>query len=59
MARARLSRTCEVLVAGAGPAGLAAAITVARYGIDVVLIDKRSTPPGLSRILAVSTRGWS
>lgn len=57
MVRVELSRTCEVLVAGAGPAGLVAAITLARYGIDVVLIDKRSTPSGLSRSLVVSTRG--
>ena len=57
MARVKLSRICDVLVAGAGPAGLVAAITLARYKIDVVLIDKRSTPSGLSRALAVSTRG--
>jgi 2-polyprenyl-6-methoxyphenol hydroxylase-like FAD-dependent oxidoreductase len=42
---------------GAGPAGLVAAITLARYGIDVVLIDKRGTPSGLSRSLVISTRG--
>lgn len=54
---AELSRICEVLVAGAGPGGLVAAITLARYGIAVVLIDKRSTPSGLSRALVVSTRG--
>ena len=46
-----------MLVAGAGPGGLVAAITLARYGIGVVLIDKRSTPSGLSRSLVVSTRG--
>ena len=57
MARVKLSRICEVLVAGAGPGGLVAAITLARYGIDVALIDKRSTPSGLSRSLVVSTRG--
>jgi putative polyketide hydroxylase len=57
MARVRLSRICDVLVVGAGPAGLVAAITLARYGIDVVLIDKRSTPSGLSRSLVISTRG--
>jgi 2-polyprenyl-6-methoxyphenol hydroxylase-like FAD-dependent oxidoreductase len=54
---AGLSRICEVLVAGAGPGGLVAAITLARYGIDVVLIDKRSTLSGLSRSLVISTRG--
>lgn len=42
---------------GAGPGGLVAAITLARYGIDVVLIDKRSMPSGLSRALVISTRG--
>ena len=57
METVNLSRICEVLVVGAGPAGLVAAITLARYGIDVVLIDKRSTPSGLSRSLVVSTRG--
>ena len=45
------------MVAGAGPGGLVAAITLARYGIDVLLIDKRRAPSGLSRALVVSTRG--
>ena len=57
MARVKLPRTCGVLVAGAGPGGLVAAITLARYGIDVLLIDKRGTPSGLSRALVISTRG--
>lgn len=57
MERVRLSRICDVLVVGAGPAGLVAATTLARYGINVVLIDKRSTPSGLSRSLVISTRG--
>ena len=57
MARVKLSRNCDVLVVGAGPAGLVAAITLARYGIDVVLIDKRGTLSGLSRSLVISTRG--
>jgi putative polyketide hydroxylase len=57
MVRVRLSRNCGVLIAGAGPGGLVAAITLARYGIDVLLIDKRSTPSGLSRSLVISTRG--
>lgn len=36
---------------------MVAAITLARYGIGVLLIDKRGTPSGLSRSLVVSTRG--
>ena len=35
---------CEVLVIGAGPAGSAAAITLARAGLDVVLVDQHPFP---------------
>jgi len=34
----------DVAVVGAGPAGAAAAITLARAGHDVVLIDKATFP---------------
>lgn len=44
-------------MAGAGPGGLVAGITLARYGIDVLVIDKRAGVPGLSRNLVISTRG--
>jgi putative polyketide hydroxylase len=47
----------QVLVVGAGPAGLVAGITLARYGISVLVIDKRDGVPALSRALVVSTRG--
>jgi putative polyketide hydroxylase len=46
-----------VLVVGAGPAGLVAGITLARYGISVLVIDKRDGVPALSRTLVISTRG--
>jgi putative polyketide hydroxylase len=47
-----------VLVVGAGPAGLVAGITLARYGISVLVMDKRDDGvPALSRALVVSTRG--
>ncbi len=36
--------TCDVLVVGAGPAGAAAAIELARAGRDVLVIDKASFP---------------
>lgn len=39
-----LPAQCDVLVVGAGPAGSAAAITLARAGFDVVLIDQHSFP---------------
>ena len=35
---------CDVLIVGAGPAGSAAAITLARAGLDVVLVDQHSFP---------------
>ncbi len=46
-----------MLVAGAGPAGLVAGITLARYGINVLVIDKRQGVSALSRALVISTRG--
>ena len=36
---------CEVLVIGAGPAGSATALTLARAGIDVVLVDHHDITP--------------
>ncbi|MGN6172190.1 MAG: FAD-dependent monooxygenase [Streptosporangiaceae bacterium] len=46
-----------MLVVGAGPAGLVAGITLARYGISVLVIDKREGVSALSRTLVISTRG--
>ncbi len=39
-----LPERCDVLVVGAGPAGSAAAIVLARAGLSVVLVDQRSFP---------------
>ncbi len=39
-----LPATCDVLVVGAGPAGSAAAATLARAGLAVVLIDAQAFP---------------
>jgi len=39
-----LPATCDVLVIGAGPAGSAAATTLARGGLDVVLVDQHAFP---------------
>jgi NADPH-dependent 2,4-dienoyl-CoA reductase/sulfur reductase-like enzyme len=40
--RVPLFRDCDVLVAGGGPAGTAAAIAAARAGADVVLIERHN-----------------
>jgi sarcosine oxidase, subunit alpha len=42
----RLHTHCDVLVVGAGPAGLTAARDAARAGRSVVLVDDRPTPGG-------------
>jgi geranylgeranyl reductase family protein len=40
----QLPDACDVLVVGAGPAGAAAATTLARAGLDVVLVDQHGFP---------------
>jgi geranylgeranyl reductase family protein len=39
-----LPSSCDVLVVGAGPAGSGAAITLARAGLDAVLVDQHPFP---------------
>ena len=46
----------DVLVVGAGPCGLVAGITLARYGRSVVVVEQRESGSSLSRALVVSTR---
>ena len=40
----QLPAACDVLVVGAGPAGSAAALTLARGGLSVVLVDQHAFP---------------
>lgn len=46
----------RVLVVGAGPAGLVAAITLSRYAIPTLLVEKRTELSTLSRATVISTR---
>ncbi|SCE80328.1 FAD-dependent oxidoreductase [Micromonospora chokoriensis] len=43
----------DVLVVGAGPTGLATALTLARRGVDVTLLDQLAEPPTTSRAAVV------
>ena len=44
MPNADLPSQCDVLVVGAGPAGAACALALARAGVDVVLVDQHDFP---------------
>jgi putative polyketide hydroxylase len=45
-----------VLIVGAGPAGTSAAITLARYGIESLLVERRRDVSRLPRATGISTR---
>lgn len=45
-----------VLIVGAGPTGLTAALELSRFGIDIILIDKANGPSTTSKALAVQSR---
>ena len=38
--------SCDLLIVGAGPAGLAAATTAARIGLDTIVCDEQTAPGG-------------
>jgi putative polyketide hydroxylase len=50
------SDSVDVVVVGAGPAGLVAGIVLGGFGIDVVVLEKRSQGSTLSRATVISTR---
>ncbi|BCL32535.1 oxygenase [Streptomyces aurantiacus] len=56
MAVTRATRTPQVLVAGAGPVGLALAFELARRGVPLRLIDAKDGPATTSRAIATHPR---
>ena len=46
----------DVLIVGAGPSGLMAAVCLARLGVDVTIVDGKSEPTRESRALALQAR---
>jgi 2-polyprenyl-6-methoxyphenol hydroxylase-like FAD-dependent oxidoreductase len=52
----RAAKPNEVLIVGAGPTGLVLALWLARFGVDVRIIDKTAEPGTTSRALAVQAR---
>jgi 2-polyprenyl-6-methoxyphenol hydroxylase-like FAD-dependent oxidoreductase len=54
--------TVDVLIAGAGPVGLAMAVELARFGLSVRIVDKAAQPTDKSKALVLWSRtlaGWS
>jgi putative polyketide hydroxylase len=56
VSRERCSDSVDVVIVGAGPAGLVAGIVLGSYGIDVAILEKRPQGSTLSRATVISTR---
>lgn len=52
----QVSNTCDVLVVGAGPVGATAALLLASYGIDCIVVEARHEPQRHPAAHVLSTR---
>src|SRR3954464_3771257 len=58
-------KNVQVLIVGAGPGGLAAAVTLGRAGIETLVVEKRTTRSAVPRATGASTatmellRSWA
>jgi putative polyketide hydroxylase len=50
------ARQVPVVIVGAGPAGLATAVMLARHGVESLLVERRRDLSGLPRATVISTR---
>src|SRR5215204_408045 len=50
----RADLDCDVVIVGAGPAGLASALTLASYGIQTIVVERRPSPSSLPRANTLS-----
>lgn len=48
-----MQRSCEVLIVGGGPVGLVLACLLAKNGVDVVVLERRSQPRQYSRAIGL------
>ncbi len=53
-----LPQTVDVLIIGAGPAGLSAAAVLAEHGLDVHVVDRENAAGGIPRHCGHSLYGW-
>lgn len=51
-----MDRSSKILIAGAGPTGLTAAIELCRYGFRPRIIDRKDKPSPLSRAIGINAR---
>ena len=50
--------SCDVLVVGGGPAGMSAAITAARAGADVLIMERYGCFGGVLTTVGMETLAW-